>query len=469
MLAALGGIGYWLYANRTAKQISSIAVMPFTNESGSQDFDYLSDGMTETLINSLMQLPNLSVKARSTVFRYKGSDLDMASIGKQLNVQAILNGRVVQRGDGLTLFLELVDAQSGDRIWGDQYSRKQSELVTLQTEIAQDVASKLQAKLSGTESQKLVKNYTSNPEAYQLYLRGNFYWNKRGKKNLDKAIDYYQQAIAIDPNYALAYAGIAEIFSQVSQQPEGMPKARDAVLKALALDSNLAEAHVAMGKVLGTHDYDFSGAEREFKRALELNPNLGIAHFRYGLLLSQLGRFDASEAEFRRALDLEPYSLVFNSGYGGVLATARRYDESVVQLNRALELDKDFFLAHGALSRTYQLKGNYAESVEQQARTIELGENPQNAAAIRESFAKGGWEGYLRHMTRDDRPGSVQYYELARFYTALGDRDKAIEALNNSFNNREINLPNIKTDPLLDPLHNDPRFQALVRKIGFPE
>jgi len=468
LLAALGAAGYWLYANRTSKQISSIAVMPFTNESGSADVDYLSDGMTETLISSLSQLPNLNVKARSTVFRYKGTELDTPAIGKQLNVQGILNGRVVQRGDGLTLYLELVDAQTGDRMWGEQYSRKQSDLVSLQTEIARDVASKLRARITGVDNERLVKNYTSNTEAYQLYLRGNFYFNKRGRKNIEKAAEYYQQAIAIDPDYALAYAGVADVYSQPAEQPGGMPKARVAALKALSLDNDLAEAHTALGRVLATNDYDFAGSEREFKRAIELNPNLAAAHMRYGALLASLGKFEAGEIEYRRALELEPFSLAVNGGYGSMLVSARRYDDAIAYLKKTLELDENYFLTHAALSRAYQLKGNYSESVEHQARVVEAGENPQNAAPIRESFAKGGWEGYLRYMTSEERQGRG-FYDLARFYAALGDKDKAFAALNKSYDEREIPLSGIKVDPLLDPLRDDLRFQEVMKKMNFPE
>src|SRR4030095_10649561 len=294
LVTALGLGGYLYYGRGSGKQIDSIAVMPFVNESGNADLEYLSDGMTETLINALMQLPNLNVQARSSVFRYKGRDMDAHAIGRELNVQAILNGRVIQRGDGLTLYLELVDAVTGNRIWGDQYDRKQSDLVSLQREVARDVASKLQAKLTSADQQKLAKNYTSNPEAYQLYLRGNSYFEKRGQKNIEIAIGYYQLAIENDPNYALAYAGLANAYAQPTQQPQGMPKALEAASRALSLDNDLAEAHTVYARLLAIHDYDFAGAEREYLRAIELNPNYADAHSRYGLLLSSLGKFYAA-------------------------------------------------------------------------------------------------------------------------------------------------------------------------------
>jgi TolB-like protein len=477
LLVAVLGVGaYWFYGIRPARQIDSIAVMPFVNESGNADLDYLSDGMTETLINALMQLPNLNVQARSSVFRYKGKDMGAPAIGKELNVQAILNGRVVQRGDGLTLYLELVDALTGNRIWGDQYDRKQSDLVSLQREIARDVASKLQAKLTSADQQKLAKNYTSSPEAYQLYLQGKSYWEKRGQKNIEIAIGYYQQAIEKDPNYALAYAGLANAYAQPTQQPQGLPKALEAAEKALSLDINLAEAHSIYGRLLAVHDYDLSGAEREYLRAIELNPNYAEAHSRYGAHLALLGKFDAAEAEHRRALALEPLSLVFNSSYGEMLVKARRYDDAINQLKKTVDLDERFFLAYFSLAAVYQLKGNYPESIEMRARRAEINGNVEKAAAVRDSFARGGWEGYLRYEIslvnprpgREERFRSIRY-ELATMYAQLGEKDKAFEALNDAYENREFGLLGMKVDPVLDPLRDDPRFPELLKKVGFPD
>ena len=475
-LSALG-IGGYLYSGlNSPKQIDSIAVMPFVNESGNADLEYLSDGMTETLINSLMQLPNLNVQARSSVFRFKGKEVDARAIGRELNVQAILSGRVVQRSDGLTLYLELVDAVTGTRIWGEQYDRKQSDLVSLQREVARDVASKLQAKLTSADQQKLAKNFTSSPEAYQLYLQGQSYWNKRGLKNLEIAIGYYQQAIEKDQNYALAYAGLAETYAQPSLQPQGMPKALAAAQKALELDNDLAEAHTVYGRLLAIHDYDFARAERECLRAIELNPNYGAAHFRYGAILTWLGKFEAAEAENRRALELEPLSLSFNFNYGQMLVSARRYDEAIIQLKKTLELDDKFILTRPTLATAYRLKGDYRESIELLARDAEIKSDAEKAASIRESFAKGGWEGYLRYEISlvKPRPDSGERFGEARFnlatmYSQLGEKDKAFEALNDAYDNREWRLTRIKVDPLLDPLRDDPRFSELLKKVGFPE
>src|SRR5205807_6856991 len=298
VVAAFTAIVVDSYRSRNSgKSIQSIAVMPLVNASGNADLDYLSDGMTETLIKSLSQLPNLNVKARSTVFRYKGSDTDAKTIGKELGVPAILNGRMTQRGEQLTLNLELIDAQTENVIWTDQYDRKQTDLVSLQNEIARDVSSKLKPKLSGADEKKITKTYTTNAEAYKLYLQGRFYWNKREEREFRKAVEYFSQAIALDPNYALAYAGLADSYGLLSTfgfmpPAEGVPKAREFANRALSLDDSMAEPHTTLAYLSLTYDYDFAGSEREFKRAIELNPNYATAHQWYGEMLLNAGRLD---------------------------------------------------------------------------------------------------------------------------------------------------------------------------------
>lgn len=461
---------YFYFSRRSDAAIESIAVMPFVNESGNADVEYLSDGMTETLISSLSQLPNLNVKARSSVFRYKGKEINAQAIGKELNVQAILNGRVVQRGQDLILYVELVDAQTENSLWKQTYNKPMTNLVALQNDIAHDVADKLKVKLSGADKQKLAKNYTENAEAYQLYLRGRFYWNKSTGENHRKAIELFNQAIAIDPNYALAYAGIADAYPLLSfaKPQQVMSKAREAALKALSLDNNLAEAHAALGRVLLDYDYDFAAAEREYKTAIAFNPNYTSAHSSYGTLLSRLGRHEEAFAKYRRALEIEPLSLRNNRNYGEGLIHARRYDEAIAQLKKTLELDANFLAAHVSLGFVYQLKGNYAESVEERAKVSELQGNPQRAGKLRESFAKGGWEGFLRYATGDRGPANASY-PLATFHAAFGEKDKAFAELNRSYENREYFMTLLKVDPRLDPLRDDPRFAELMRRVGLPQ
>ncbi len=476
LLVAAIGFGYWFFANRSASQtpIQSIAVMPFVNQSGNTDIEYLADGITETLISNLSQLQKLDVRASSSVFRFKGKDVSLRQIGKELNVQAVLTGRVVQRGDDLTFYIELVDAATEKVLWRSDYNRQMTNLISLQSEIARDVSRKLETRLSGADEQKLAKNYTTNPEAYQLYLKGRFHWNKRTQKDSQKAIEYFQQVIALDPNYALAFAGLAGAYAlnvnDIGGAPssEVMPKAKEAALKALSLDDNLAEAHTALGIVLMGYDYDFAGAEAKYKRALELNPNYVPAHQFYSVLLLILGRTDEGIAEMQRALEIEPLSIWVNRAYGVRLSTARKYDEAISQLKKTLEMDENFVLAHTSLASVYQLTGNYAESVQEYSRARELIGKPQDAALIRESFIKGGWKGFLRIMTTKLRP-TINSYPAAAYHLELGEEDKALAELEKAYANHEYGLIQLRADPRLDPLRDDPRFQDLLKRVGFPQ
>lgn len=473
------GLGIWLFKTRSistnAAPIESIAVLPFVNESGNAEMEYLSDGMTESLINGLSQLPKLNVKARSSVFRYKGKEVDPQQIANELNVQAVLNGRVVQREQGLILYLSLVDARTGNQIWGEQYNRKQADLIQLQTEIARDVSSKLRTKLSGADEQRLTKNFTANPEAYQLYLLGRFHWNKRSKTDIYRAIEYYSQAVRSDQNYAIAYAGLADAYAIVpgydkSVSPlESQSKAREYALKALSLDETLSEAHVSYGLVIQSMHFDFTGAEREFKRAVELDPKNAIAYVSYAMLLTGLGRFDEAEANFRRALELEPASQNVNRTYGNFLMIMRRYDESEKQLRKTVELDPNFQVGYFSLANTLQVQGRHAESVEAYARAREITGNIEEAAAMRASFKKGGWRGFALDFTdsdwmSDNRP---KYMDAARL-ASIGENRRALDALEEAFAERESFMTVVRVDPRFDPLRNDPRFQRLLLRIGFP-
>jgi len=450
----------------------SLAVLPFVNESGNSEVEYLSDGMTESLINSLSQLANLSVKARSTVFRYKGKNLEPQQVGSELKVQAVLNGWVVQRGEQLALGLELVDVRTGNQIWGEQYNRKLSDIVTLQSEIARDASNKLRLKLSGADEQKVTRSYTANPEAYQLYLRGRFHWDKRTLPSMQKAVEYLEQAVAADPGYALAYAGLADAYAALPlynrQVPprEMMPKAKEAAQKALLLDDNLAEAHGALGFRLYAYDYDFARAELELKRALELNPKYVTAHLCYGVYLIDLGRFDQGFGEFQRSLELDPLSLANNLNYGMYLFLARRYDEAITQLKKTIELDANFPAPHLGLAYAYWSKGMYAEGVEEWIRRYELLGNPQLAALARESFANGGMQELRRAMVGKLAPYDA--YGEARNLAQMGEKDRAFAELNKAYENREF-IVSLKVDPFLDPLRDDPRFRELLARIGFPQ
>jgi TolB-like protein len=335
-LIALAVLGYF-YVVRSGGSINSLAIMPFVNESRNPDVEYLSDGMTETLISSLSQLPNLNVKARSSVFRYKGKEFDVRKIAQELNVQAVLSGRVVQRGDLLTLSLELVDAQTENAVWSEQYNRRQADLVSLQSEIARDVVSKLKTKLSGADEQKLAKKYTENADAYQLYLKGRYFLNKRTSESLQKAIEHFNQAISVDPTYALGYAGLADSYlllglpdatSGALSAQDSVPKARAAAEKALQIDSSVGEVYFSLGQIK-SKEQDWEGAESAFLRGTKLNPNYPIGCLYYAVYLSSIGRQAEAVKEIKRGQELDPLSLPVNAGAAYVLYFGRDYDEAI--------------------------------------------------------------------------------------------------------------------------------------------
>lgn len=343
------------YFSRT-QQINSIAVMPFVNDSGDPDVEYLSDGMTEDLISNLTEIPDLSVKARSTVFYYKGKNLSPKQIGEELKVEAVLLGRLVQRGDGLKLNLELVDTTTLDAVWSKSYERKLNELVDLQSEMARNVSDNLRLKLTGEQRQEVAKTRTTNSEAQQLYLKGVFYLKKTDFEGFEKAEKYFKQAIEKDPSYALAYSGLADTYTaktywQTEFRPkEYFPKAEQAIRKALELDPELAEAHSSVG-LLSTNRYDFAAADRAFKKAIELNPKFAVGHYNYAVNLLYLGKSEEALKEIDIALELEPLSLAMNNAKGYILEGADRFDEAIAQYEKTIELHPNFSWSHTNLSR----------------------------------------------------------------------------------------------------------------------
>ncbi len=463
LLLAIGGFFGYKYFTPT-RQIESIAVMPFVNESGNSDVEYLSDGMTETLIGSLSNLPNLSVKPRSSVFRYKGKETNPQTIAKELNVQAILNGRVVQRGNDITLYIELIDAQKDTVLWKSDYNRQMSNLVSLQSEIALDVSTNLKIKLSGADQAKVTKNYTNDPEAYRLYLQGLFYSNMRAGKLFDRAEGYFKQAIERDPNFALAYAGLAASYGQFER-----PKAKEYIMRALALDNQLSEAHSALGYQL-LLDYDFAASERELKRAIELNPNNAIAYQVNGSRLMMLGRYDESLASFDRAIEIEPTLPDIRNNRAACLVASGKIDEGIESLKKAIELDPTFVWNHSHLSFIYRLKGEHAASVEERARASDLLDQAENAKRLRTSFANGGWSAYLREIVRQNWGNlSTSQTRKASFLAELGEKEDAISWLQDGAAKGDWWLFSIKYDPAFDGLRGDPRFQQLLKKFEPPK
>jgi len=469
--------GYFaFFAGSGSKAIQSIAVMPFVNESGNKDIEYLSDGMTETLINSLSQLSNLNVKARSSVFRYKGKETDPQTIGKELNVEAILNGRITQRGDQLTLSLELINAQTENVLWGNKYERKSSELVSLQAEIARDVSSKLKTKLSGKDEQKLTKEYTSNPKAFEAYLKGRFYWGRRTGDNLKKGITFFNQAIELDPNYSLAWSGLADSYAvlpyyTLTPGKEAYPKARDAAEKAVDLDPELAEARTSLASAI-QNQFDITGAEKEFKAAIKLNPKYATAHQWYGQVLMVKGDLEGALRETRKSSELEPFSAVKSLSVGMQLYFLGRDNEAIAQFRKGLEIDGNFAFTHRYLGYVLAKQGKYDEALSEMKKAAE--QDPLHfTPGIGYVYALSGDTQKAREILRQelDRRKLEGYVDMniATIYVALGEKEKAIESIEEAFREDAFDLQWVKADPVFAILNTEPRYQALLKKIGFPE
>lgn len=469
-----GYFGYRYLSPSTEKQIESIAVMPFVNESGNAEVEYLSDGMTETLISSLSQLPNLNVKPRSTVFRYKGKETNSQTIGKELNVQAVLNGRVVQRGQDLSLFVELVDVALDRVVWSQQYNRKQTEIVALQSDIARDVSSRVKTKLTGADQAKVTKIYTQNPEAYQLYLKGNFYRTKYNEEGYKKGIEYYQKAIDIDPNYALAYQGIAAAYDFANDfylaPKDSIPKAKAAVLKALELDDTLAEAHYQLGKILFWYEWDWAGTERETKRANGIDPAFPAY---YPLYLAGMGRLDEAIKEQELRQQQTPLDLNVSLDLAGIYLFAGRYDEAIEQSRKALELDPNFWWAYQTLGLAYEQKKQYREAIAALERARAGDANPSSLGYLGYVYGAAGRKAdaqkVLGELMELSKQRHVSPYNIAIVHAGLGDKDQAFEWLNRTCDSRSFNMTLIKVEPVLDDLRPDPRFKELLRRVKLPE
>jgi serine/threonine protein kinase/tetratricopeptide (TPR) repeat protein len=460
-VAVAAGV-YVLRGKSEAQKVTSIAVLPFVNATADPNNEYLSDGLTESLIGTLSQLPNFKVMARSTVFRFKGNQDDPQKIGQTLQVGAVLMGRVTQHGDDLGVQADLVNATDGTEIWGAHYARKLADITQVQTDITRDVSNKLQIHLSGTEQQKLGRAGTTNPEAYRLYLEGRQLWYGRTPEGLKKSIDLFQRAIVADPNYALAYAGLSDTYcvstgyGVVIQPMQALALADEASRKAVELDASLPEAHTARAMAL-TSAWKWNEAEKEFRRAIELNPNDASAHYFYGFLfLMPQNRVDQSLEEFRIALSLDPLSSIVNVNYGLTLMVAHRYPEAIAQISKVLERDPSFGPAHFYLSQVYASTGRYGEA---------MGEL-QKATNIRGSGSPDV-QGYIKVLLA---PGSFgPPTNIAVSYALAGDRDKAFEYLEKAYAEQDSELMACIRFPALDPLRSDARFKDLMRRLKLPD
>jgi eukaryotic-like serine/threonine-protein kinase len=470
----VGGKYYW---SGSANLVNSVAVLPFVNTNGNPDEEYLCDGITEGLIHSLSQLPQLRVMSRSTVFRYKGKVDDPQTVGRDLKVGAVLVGTLVHHGDSIHLQSELVDARDGSEIWGTQYDRPISDTSAVQQEIVRDISEKLKLRLSPEDQKKLATHKAENWEAYNLYLKGRYHWEKFTDDDTRKAVEYFQQAIEKDPTYALAYAGLADAFHELaytSPPSEMMPRSKAASTKALQLDNSVGDAHAALGWVLWRYDWNFPEAEKEFRRAIELDPNPGSnGRGMYPLFLYSMKRFDQGVAEHKQAIDLDPLSLIGNTNIADGLYYAHQYDQAIEQYQRTLELDPNFSLAHSGLANTYDRKGMYKESIAEWQKALVLFGDTRTADLIGKAYSVSGYKGALQACLDELIRQSTQHYvaplDIATLYARLGERDHALEWLEKGYQARDAGMVDIATEPTFDFLHSDRRFTDLLRRVGLPQ
>ena len=477
-LAAAGAS--YLRSGRTA-HIDSIAVLPFTNGGGDANTDYLSDGVTESLIASLTHVPELKVKSRNSVFRYKGKDVDFKKVGNDLGVSALVSGRVVPRGDSIEVSAELTDVRDNTEIWGQHYSLKSANIVALPQQIAGDIAEKLRSKLSTSEKQQVTKQGTQNPEAYELYLKGRYYWNKLTGPDVETAISYFYQAIAKDPGYALPYSGLADAYIELPMfggaPSEYYPKANAAARKTLELDSTLARPHAVLGGTQLSYEWDFAGGEAEYKKAFELDPSDATAHAWYAFDIGTIGgREQEAFTEINRAHQLDPLSPLIKEDVGYVHIRARQYDDAILECKKVANEDPTYAYTHVCLAQAYWAKHMYPQVVGEWKVYGQLsGDRRESdfASAMEQGFRSGGWKGALtkgieaRQTQR--KTGYASAYQIAILYADLGDKNKAFRWLNTAYQERDTYLYGLRTDFLLDPLRSDPRFAELVRKVGLPQ
>jgi serine/threonine protein kinase len=476
LVLVVGAVGLFLYLHtrKTAVAIESIAVMPFVNESGNAEVEYLSDGMTETLISSLSQLPNLNVKPRSSVFRYKGKETNPQTIGKELNVQAILNGRVVQRGQELSLFVELIDVALDKVIWSQQYNRKQADLVTLQSEIARDVSSKLKSKLSGADVAKVEKTYTTDPKALELYLKGRYFSRQFTLDGFNKGIEAFNQAIALDPNYALAYTGLSDAYfyaSTIHLPPtEALPKAGEYARKALEADESLAAAHHSIANFKSNYEWDFTGARHEFERALELDPNDSSTYFDYSQFMAVIGENERGIALARRAKMIDPQDAYVSSVLAQAFILSGRYDEGLEESQTTVRLDGKNWWGYYWRGVAYSEKGMHEEAIASLETAAKIDDSPLIRGVLAYSLARAGRRADAQHVIDElilaSKTKFVSQSTIAMGYGGLGDKNKAFQWVEKSLESHDEAIFWIYRHPMFSPLRDDPRYKELLKKLN---
>jgi TolB-like protein/Tfp pilus assembly protein PilF len=475
VLAAAAAGGYY-FLHRTPSAIDSVAVLPLANTTSNSEMDYLADGITEGVINHLSRLPGLRVMARTTVFRYRGAQQDPLQIGRDLKVGAVIVGRLNQHGDTLNVETEMVDVNNGSQIWGEQYQRKASDIATLQDDIASDISGQLRLKVSGSGNEK--KHATENAEAYQLYVKGRYYLAQRTRESVYKALDQFNQAIAKDPNYAQAYAGLAYAYVLLFDRgwispDEASPKIRSTAQRAIELDATLAEPHAALAALKELGYWDWAGAEAEYRKAIGLNPNDTTSHHWYSLLLQNLGRFKEALTEIEKAQALDPASPQINANHAGILSDMHRYDDALGLSNRLIAANPEFPVYYGTRSIVYWRTGNLDRFVEDRATEMEKNGRPQWAAAFsagyREAKLKGACTALIEILKNDSQKEYISPNEMARYYGLMGDRDHTFEWLEKGFAQRSSRMEYLRVEEYLEPFHSDPRYIDLLKRMGLPQ
>ncbi|MEW6131303.1 MAG: protein kinase [Acidobacteriota bacterium] len=463
---------------RSRKAINSIAILPLVNASNDPNTEYLSDGITETLINNLSRLPKLKVMARSTTFRYKGQNVDPLLVGNELNVRAVLTGRVLQLGENLVIGTELVDASDGSHLWGEQYQRKLSDIFKVQEEISNEILDQLRLKLGSKEKKVSFNCCTESTRAYELYLKGRFHFNKWTYEGFSHAIDFFQQAIAIDKKFALAYSGLADSygtlwFFNLANSDEVVKKARDYTLRAIELDDNLAEAHLSLANMQLFYEWDWLAAEKCYKRALALNPNSVQAHHAYAFYLLSAGRFDEAIAYAERSVELDPLTLINQCAVAGALTYAGKLDEALAFSKKILEFDEAFPMTYERLFLIYKLLGEYDKAVETILTVLpawipsrEIAEELKTA--YQQSGMKGFWQRWLDFATDGKSIPTAPLYYLVAGYAILGETERAFAWLETAYQSRQGFLAHLKVEPRLKVLNSDPRFAELIQRVGIP-
>ena len=463
---------------RHQETIESVAVLPFTNDCADPDAEYLSDGITETLINNLSQIWNLRVVARSTVFRYKGKEADPQKAGSDLHVRAVVSGRLLQRGSTLIVRAELMDVATGAQLWGGQYNRQAEDVFLLQGDLSREISEKLQLQLTGDQKQRLTKRYTEDAEAYRLYLKARYHWNNRSADGFQKAVEYFRLALDKDPAYSLAYAGLADTYAylpffHVVPPREAMPKAKTAAAKAVEIDDHLAEPHVSLGYVSFTYDGDWSAAGKHFEQALALNPAYTGAHTFYAFYLSSLGRSEEALAVAKRAVDRDPASPAVSHSLAVQLYLARQFDQAIEQAHNTLEMDARFAISYQVLGEVYLSKGMYREALLALEQFSALSRSSATSRALLAySHARLGEHSaalrIIEELTAASKHSLVPALLFALIYAALDDQDQAFSWLEKAYEERFYRLAYLKVEALWDPLRSDSRFADLLRRVGIP-